>query len=382
MANAFNDILGFAGKAADAVLLGGAIGKTKRRNQFTDFLERGEFDQAQQLALRSNEPQFAAYAQQQAALGKSRQDQENALFGNLAFALSSIEDDNVRAEAFEALKPGLKTRYGADDDDFLQVPINNRVALRTWGQSLISPDDAQRAAAGNITAGNVQSRFTDESGAVHLVLNNGKIVNTGISERNPLQSSDIGGVPFAFNRVTGGTVPLSTTEKVGQSEGEIAGLKKQGEARGEAAARLPDTEAKADQSISVIDQILNHPGFDARYGVRGVLPAIPGTAGADFDALRDQLKGQAFLQAFETLKGGGQITEVEGEKATDAISRAFNQSQRPEAARQALEELKRIIATGKARARRKAEGAPNPAPQTVPQRLRYDPQTGELVPAQ
>ena len=35
----------------------------------------------------------------------------------------------------------------------------------------------------------------------------------------------------------------------------------------------------------------------------------------------DQLKGSAFLQAFEILKGGGQITEVEGKKATDAINR-------------------------------------------------------------
>ena len=35
---------------------------------------------------------------------------------------------------------------------------------------------------------------------------------------------------------------------------------------------------------------------------------------------REQLTGQSFLSAFETLKGGGQITEVEGEKATKALS--------------------------------------------------------------
>lgn len=35
----------------------------------------------------------------------------------------------------------------------------------------------------------------------------------------------------------------------------------------------------------------------------------------------NQIKGQAFLQAYETLKGGGPITDIEGKQATDAIQR-------------------------------------------------------------
>ncbi len=42
----------------------------------------------------------------------------------------------------------------------------------------------------------------------------------------------------------------------------------------------------------------------------------------DFNAMLDQVQGGAFLQAFESLKGGGQITQIEGEKATQAIVRA------------------------------------------------------------
>ena len=37
----------------------------------------------------------------------------------------------------------------------------------------------------------------------------------------------------------------------------------------------------------------------------------------------EQIKGKTFLEAFKTLKGGGQITEVEGKKATEAMI-AFN----------------------------------------------------------
>ena len=47
---------------------------------------------------------------------------------------------------------------------------------------------------------------------------------------------------------------------------------------------------------------------------------IGGTDAADFEAKLGQVKGKLFLQAFQTLKGGGQITEVEGEKATAALA--------------------------------------------------------------
>lgn len=55
-----------------------------------------------------------------------------------------------------------------------------------------------------------------------------------------------------------------------------------------------------------------------------------------------QLRGQAFLQAFETLKGGGQITQIEGQKATDAIAR-LSTAQRHEDVVAALRELEEVL---------------------------------------
>jgi hypothetical protein len=46
-----------------------------------------------------------------------------------------------------------------------------------------------------------------------------------------------------------------------------------------------------------------------------------GSSAADFKVRLDQIKDRTFLQAFETLKGSGQITEKEGEKATSALNR-------------------------------------------------------------
>ena len=50
-------------------------------------------------------------------------------------------------------------------------------------------------------------------------------------------------------------------------------------------------------------------------------PIVPGTERAGARSYLDQIGGQAFLQAFESLKGGGQITEIEGTKATTALTR-------------------------------------------------------------
>ena len=81
--------------------------------------------------------------------------------------------------------------------------------------------------------------------------------------------------------------------------------------------------------IQSIDGLANHPGLSSAVGMR--VPGwsyVPGTEAANFASRLDQLQGQAFLQAFESLKGGGQITEVEGKKATDAIARlSQNQSE-------------------------------------------------------
>ena len=82
---------------------------------------------------------------------------------------------------------------------------------------------------------------------------------------------------------------------------------------------------KAADAITQIDDLLKHKGFQSAVGVSipKALGAgfIPGTDTTNFGKRLEQLKGGAFLEAFQTLKGGGQITEVEGKKATAAITR-------------------------------------------------------------
>jgi hypothetical protein len=105
----------------------------------------------------------------------------------------------------------------------------------------------------------------------------------------------------------------------------VEGAKRSAQNLVQAQADLPKVLSQGEDLISQIKRTVNHPGFENSVGKSAVfgkmLALHPGTQEASFKSNLDQLLGQQFLQAFESLKGGGQITEIEGQKATDAMSR-------------------------------------------------------------
>jgi hypothetical protein len=114
----------------------------------------------------------------------------------------------------------------------------------------------------------------------------------------------------------------------------------------------------AEQSINIIQQAIDHPGRETATGASGTIDPrnyMPGTDATNFRVVLDQIKGKAFLQAFQNLKGGGQITEAEGQKATEAMAR-LNTKQSDDAFLKSLQELMNIVQTGVLRARQQASG--------------------------
>jgi hypothetical protein len=103
------------------------------------------------------------------------------------------------------------------------------------------------------------------------------------------------------------------------------------------------------------DKIPPHPGFSGSVGRKnyayafGLIPEFlggkepfAGTSEADFYPYLKQLEGGAFLRAFERIKGGGQITEIEGQKATEAIIRASS-SQSEEGFKKSMKDFVDVI---------------------------------------
>lgn len=113
------------------------------------------------------------------------------------------------------------------------------------------------------------------------------------------------------------------------SPAEAARQRALGETQAKFETAAPNAISDATQALNLIDQMVGtsdgktkpHPGFSGAVGFGIGTRHIPGTDAASFQALFDQVQGGAFLQAFETLRGGGAITEKEGAKATAAKNR-------------------------------------------------------------
>lgn len=188
---------------------------------------------------------------------------------------------------------------------------------------------------------------------------------------------DVGGVPHLIG-ADNKAIPLSTLDEevTGKEAVAAAGSRGQavGGAQGEAIAELPAAELEVEKFTSLIDNVITHPGLPGVVGVPNLEELVPGSDEANFKALLEQVEGGAFLQAVESLRGGGQISEIEGQKAAQAIIRAQKSQSEDEFVRSMLE-AKYWAQRGLEVARRKA-GQPDSAKQQ--QVMRYDPSTGTV----
>jgi hypothetical protein len=145
-----------------------------------------------------------------------------------------------------------------------------------------------------------------------------------------------------------------------------------------------DTVSKSRNTLNALDQMIGdarierdrivipkggrrpHGGFEGVVGagIPGVR-FIQGTQAAGFDALLEQVQGGAFLKAFNDLRGGGAITQPEGEKATIAltrVNRAQSEIEFVKAAREFVEILRNGIKNADKRYTRLTGEAPEAAP--------------------
>jgi hypothetical protein len=96
-----------------------------------------------------------------------------------------------------------------------------------------------------------------------------------------------------------------------------------GEAKGAAFTSIPNMEMEYNQISDLSQKLVDHAGFESLIGAT-LTPFMRhwhGSETAGADSIRNQIEGKVFMKAYETLKGGGQITEIEGEQAKKALAR-------------------------------------------------------------
>ena len=173
------------------------------------------------------------------------------------------------------------------------------------------------------------------------------------------------GLPVDLSR-TG--LPLKTQRDI-QKELVTGEVKKQLEAK----EALPMQLAQGQNMLDLIDRMVGtvdkrgnvvtqpHPGISTVGSAIGRLGAyVPGSSGADFMSMYDQVKGQAFLEAVQKMRGSGAISEIEGQKAAAAITRMNTSQSREEfvrAAREFQDSMRRGMQDAQKRAGGLSQGA-------------------------
>jgi hypothetical protein len=128
-----------------------------------------------------------------------------------------------------------------------------------------------------------------------------------------------------------------------------------GKSVADAKANLPGAEKAASYITKLLDDLKKDPGKKWVVGwPEGVnLGKVPHTRAMGFQTRLDQIKGKQFLTAYQSLRGAGAITEMEGIKAGEAEAR-MRSAQRQEDFDAALDEYKTIVKNGLENLRKRA----------------------------
>jgi hypothetical protein len=252
--------------------------------------------------------------------------------------------------------------------------MSSNTGANQFGQSMIAPAmsslDPIRMNNGMLTPDGQYITDVDGSALTRSLIGASK-PSSNNPYYQPIHTAD--GV-MAFNNRTGTMEPvldangkpiIGMQTDVGLQQ-NLAGAKRSGQVEGERTTNerldAPKELQDAEYTIRLIDSIINHPGREIATGASRLLGVhhIPGTKAKDFEIALEQIQGQQFLKAFESLKGGGQITEIEGIKATQAMAR-MNAAGSEKAFLEAALEFREILVEAAKRARMQVEsgGAPN-----------------------
>jgi hypothetical protein len=278
---------GGIGEAAGA----GLLGAQQARDQFVDTAKTAYDFQRTQKQDSRQDAEWEMKLKEQERQEKIRKAQEAWM--------AAPDDQSLLAQAYpdEVAKAKLKASLGVGDDEYGLNPVWLQNDKGEW--MLVQPSKA----------GNAPRPMTFPEGY----------------RPAPTTRTLDNGLGFDTVPTRGAPVPIGPGIKK-----NVAGVESEkivGKGQGEIAFELPKAELAVQSDIQKIDEVIKHKGLDAGTGTwqgssvgSSIMPLINSDV-ADFQRRVEQIRGGAFLQAYQTLKGGGAIANAEGTKAEMAIAR-------------------------------------------------------------
>ena len=187
------------------------------------------------------------------------------------------------------------------------------------------------------------------------------------------------GAPVVRDRGTGDAEYVVPPSEMIEGAGAVEGAKALGKDVGGQSAELPTLEVNFDHHLSSIDRLLEHPGFTSGVAMGALNPLrwVPGTQENDFRLALENMKGQLYTLAYNTLKGGGHITEFEAQSVAKGLANLDASLSKSEFQKNAGN-LRKLLTElrGSIRTRTRSGGTPSDTP--TQRRRVFDPATGEF----
>lgn len=283
----------------------------------------------------------------------------NAEIDLIAKFLPNVTDQVTYTNAKESLaRSGVDVSQIPDQYDPKYVENAKMWSLDTADKIKIALDQEKLEETKRMNAATLNNQNFDNSMKANEFLMNKEKFEF---EKNKIENPP---APAGFRKTADGNLePIPG----GAFDPETITKKKAAEEKGKNIAKIDPVkvEQEAKYMLDLLDSItttdaqgnvINHKGLSAVVGIPNPFTKwTPGTEAANFKVKLDQIQGKQFMQAYETLKGGGQITEVEGRKATDAMAR-MNTAQSEEEFIKGVNEFKQVVRDVAMRSKAKASG--------------------------
>jgi hypothetical protein len=159
---------------------------------------------------------------------------------------------------------------------------------------------------------------------------------------------------------------------------EKAEAQASGKIKAAAKATLPSAENVQRRAFDLIDNVLAGDKYAQVTGLQAWFPTILSSS-IDTEEKLNQLNGNAFVNAFESIKGAGAITEKEGAAATAALARLKTLKQSDKGYKEALLDFRKELHLLTNVVRQKA--GMEPIPYTIPEKVSAPKGVGKAAPS-
>jgi hypothetical protein len=151
---------------------------------------------------------------------------------------------------------------------------------------------------------------------------------------------------YRVNKLTG------QKEDVGVTGSNAARIQRMEQERLEKVQGIEGSIAQTKTAIDSVDTLLNSPGLSRAVGLGSMVPTLPGSDSANFEAQLDTFKAQTFVPMVAQLKGMGALSDAEGKKLSEAVG-ALNIKMGEQEFRRSLNNIKKVLNDANARASQK-----------------------------